>query len=72
MDQILSGYGTCEDKVKKKVNAILISLNEICSTDGFSSGIFNSELTTDNLMDEAINDIINDHKLSFLPATNNF
>ena len=72
MDQILSGCGTCGDKVKKKVNAILLLLNEICSTDVFSSGIFNSDMTTDTLKDDAIDEITNDHKLSFLPATYNF
>ena len=72
MDNILSGYSTCGDGVKKKVNGILLSLNEICSTDGYSNGIFDPNMSSDALMDDAINDIINEHQLSFLPATNNF
>ena len=46
MDHILSGYSTCGDNTKKKVNAILLSLNEICSTDGVHSGIFTSDMLT--------------------------
>ena len=72
MDHVLSGYSTCGDKTKKKVNAILLSLNEICSTDGYNSGIFTSDTSTEMKMNEAIDEIILEHKLSFLPATKNF
>ena len=57
---------------KEKVNAILLSLNEICFTDGYNSGIFSSDMSTETEMDEAINEIISEHKLSFLPSTQNF
>ena len=72
MDQILSGYSTCGVNTKKKVNAILLSLNEICSTDGVHSGIFASDMSTVTEIDKAVDEIIQEHKLSFLPARNNF
>ena len=43
-DQILGKYSSCDDKVKKKINAVILSLNEICTIDGFVSGIFENEI----------------------------
>ena len=72
MDQILSGYSTCGVNVKKKVNGIILSLHEICAADGLNCGVFNREETSDEIMDDVINDFIQEHNVSFLPGTNNF
>ena len=74
-DQILGKYGSCDDKVKKKINAIILSLNEICTTDGVVNGIFDYDIDSiygNNNVEERINCMIKDHKDTFLPTKNNF
>ena len=72
MDQILSGYSTCGENVKKKINGIMLSLHEICSTDGFNNGIFNTNNSSELIIENAIDEVIKEHNTSFLQSTNNF
>ena len=39
MDQILENYSLCSNPMKKKVNAIMLSLNEMMISDGQSNGL---------------------------------
>ena len=74
-DQILGKYDSCDDKVKKKTNAVILSLTEICTTDGVVSGIFDNDIDSNygnNNVEERIDCMIKDHKDTFLPRKNNF
>ena len=71
-DQIMSCYSICGDRTKKKVNGIPLSLNEFCFTDSYSSGIFNSDDSTENLINDALQVTRKEHRLSFFSVTNNF
>ena len=74
-DQILGKYDSCKGKVKKKINAVMLSLNEICLTDGAVNGIFDNDLDSnyENMnIEERIDGMIKDHKDTFLPSKNNF
>ena len=42
-------------------NGILLSLTEICSTDGYSNDIFNSNMSSEALIDDGIKAIIKEH-----------
>ena len=74
MDQILGNYSLCSNPVKKKVNAIMLSLNEMMITDGQSNGLLDesNENETIDLMSTSINGLINEHRNSFLSSKNNF
>ena len=52
----------------------MLSLNEMSITDGKSNGILASdnEHNSDGMMLESINNLIHEHKNSFLPSKNNF
>ena len=60
--------------VKIMINAIMLSLNEMGITDGMSNGILDA--TSDNYSDEvilkSINNLIREHRNTFLPSKNNF
>ena len=74
-DQILGKYDSCNNKVKKKINAVMLSLNEICLTDGAVNGIFDNDVDSnyENMnIEERIDGMIKDHKDTFLPSKNNF
>ena len=43
MDEILGNYNSCSNRVKKTINAIMLSLNEMSKTDGTSNGILASD-----------------------------
>ena len=74
MDEILGNYSSCSNQVKKTINAIMLSLNEMSITDGTSNGMLASdnEHNSDGMMLESINNLIHEHKNSFLPSKNNF
>ena len=74
MDQILGNYSLCSNTVKKKVNAIMLSLNEMVLTDGESNGLLDESNEKDpgDLMSASINGLINEHRNSFLSTKNNF
>ena len=74
MDQILGNYSLCINPVKKKANAIMLSLNEMMITDGQSNGLLDesNEKETGDLMSTSINGLINEHRNSFLSSKNNF
>ena len=64
IDQILGKYDICDDKVKKKINAIILSLNETCTTDGAVNGIFDNDIDStfrNNNVGERIDCMIKDH-----------
>ena len=50
----------------------MLSIHEICATDGFNIGIFNSNNSSEVMIEDAIDEVIKDHNTSFLPMTNNF
>ena len=74
MDEILGNYSSCSNQVKKTMNAIMLSLNKMSITNGTSNGILasNNEHNSDGMMLESINNLIHEHKNSFLPSKNNF
>ena len=74
MDEILGNYSLCSNSVKKTIDAIMLSLNEMSITDGLSNGILdgNDDQNTDNLILRSINHLIREHRNTFLPLKNNF
>ena len=74
MDEILGNYSSCSNRVKKTINAIMLSLNEMSITIGTSNGILASdnEHISDGMMLESINSLIHEHKNSFLPKQKRF
>ena len=64
MDQILGNYSLCSNPVKKKVNAIMLSLNEMTITDGLSNGVLDKSNEKDpgDLMLTSINGLISQHR----------
>ena len=64
MDQILGNYSLCSNPVKKKVNAIMPSLNEMTITDGLSNGVLDKSNEKDpgDLMLTSINGLISQHR----------
>ena len=74
MDQILGNYSLCTNRVKKKINAILLSLNEMSINDGSKNGIFDEREGNNNdlVTLELINTVILKHRNSFLTCNNNF
>ena len=74
MDEISGNYSSCSNRVKKTINAIMLSLNKMSIVNGTSNGILASdnEHNSDGMMLESINDLIHEHKNSFLPSKNNF
>ena len=74
MDQILGNYSMCSNQVKKTINAIMLSLNEMSITDGQSNGILHEDEDNDSNenMLMSINNLISEHCNSFLSSKNNF
>ena len=55
------------------MNAIVLSLNEICSTDGAQNGLLGCKTTDkENIQHHQIDNLITQHKFSFLPSTHSF
>ena len=50
----------------------MLSIHVICVTDGLNSGIFDTTTAPETLMDEAIDNVIKEHNMSFLPVRNSF
>ena len=50
----------------------MLSIHEICATDGFNNGIFNSNNSSEVMIEDAIDEVVKDHNTSFLPMNNNF
>ena len=74
MDEILGNYTLCSNPVKKTINAIMISLNEMCITDGNSNGILDGsddKESNDETLNR-VNNLILEHRNTFLSSKNNF
>ena len=50
----------------------MLSLHEISAADGLNSGIFDSTTVPETLIDEAIDNVIKEHNISFLPVRSSF
>ena len=74
MDQILGNYSSCSNKVKKTINGIVLSLNEMTISNGSSKGILDGTEEEENEEDMLKSTIrlISEHRNSFLSGKNNF
>ncbi len=74
MDQILGNYSSCSNQVKKTINGIVLSLNEMSIPNGSSNGILDQieEEENDTDMLNSMIRLISEHRNLFLSGRNNF
>ena len=74
MDQILGNYILYSNQVKKTINAIMLSLNEMSITDGQPNGILHDDNANNSneRMSTSINNLISEHRNTSLSSKNNF
>ncbi len=74
LDQILGNYSSCSNQVKKTINGIVLSLNEMTISNGSSNGILDGtgkEENDENMLNSMIR-LISEHRNTFLSGKNNF